>query len=236
MADNAAMRRADRLFQIVQLIRGRRLTTAEFLSQRLEVSVRTVYRDVAALQQQGVPIDGEAGVGYRMRAGFELPPLMFSAEEAQALVAAVRVAQPQLDALLGQRAEEALSKILAVLPGPARAAAESLALYAPLRGLDDATRARLGQLRQATESRHKLQLVYLDLSEQASTRTVRPLACFFWGPVWTFSAWCELRQDFRSFRVDRVQQLEVLEERFRDEAGKTLADLQRHENARENWA
>jgi predicted DNA-binding transcriptional regulator YafY len=230
------MRRADRLFQIVQLIRGRRLTTAEFLSQRLEVSVRTVYRDVAALQQQGVPIDGEAGVGYRMKAGFELPPLMFSAEEAQSLVAAVRLAQPQLDALLSQRADEALGKILAVLPGPARAAAESLAVYAPWSGLDEAMRQRLGQLREATESRHKLRLDYLDLNEQPSQRVVRPLACFFWGPVWTFAAWCELREDFRSFRVDRVQQLTLLEQRFRDEPGKTLADLQRRDNARENWA
>ena len=226
------MRRADRLFQIVQLIRGRRLTTAEYLAERLEVSVRTVYRDVAALQLQGVPIDGEAGVGYRMEAGFELPPLMFNAEEAQALVAAVRVARPQLDSELGRFAEDALGKILTVLPASARAAAERLALYAPLVGLDDATRERLAQLRQATESRHKLALHYLDLGGQVTERQVRPLACFFWGPVWTFSAWCELREDFRSFRVDRVQRLLVLDERFRDEPGKTLADLQRHEAAR----
>lgn len=171
-----------------------------------------------------------------MRVGFELPPLMFSAEEAQSLVAAVRLAQPQLDAVLEQRAEEALSKILAVLPGTARAAAESLTVYALQRGLDEATRARLTQLRQATESRNKLRLSYLDLNEQTTQRVVRPLACFFWGPVWTFSAWCELREDFRSFRVDRVQALEVLEERFRDEPGKTLADLQRLDSAREDWA
>ena len=93
------MRRADRLFQIVQLVRGRRLSTAEFIAQRLEVSARTVYRDIADLQAQGVPIEGEAGVGYRMRAGFDLPPLMFTTAEAQALVAAVRVAQPRLDSV-----------------------------------------------------------------------------------------------------------------------------------------
>jgi len=98
------MRRADRLFQLVQLIRGRRLSTAEFLAQRLEVSARTVYRDIADLQAQGVPIEGEAGVGYRMRADFDLPPLMFSKEEAQALVAAVRIAQPRLDAALARQA------------------------------------------------------------------------------------------------------------------------------------
>ena len=99
------MRRADRLFQIVQLIRGRRLTTAAFLARRLEVSLRTVYRDVADLQGQGVPIEGEAGVGYRMRAGFDLPPLMFTTGEAQALVAAVRVAQARLDPLMAADAD-----------------------------------------------------------------------------------------------------------------------------------
>ena len=91
------MRRADRLFHIVQLIRGRRLTTAEFLAQRLEVSARTIYRDVADLQHQGVPIEGEAGVGYRLGAGFELPPLMFTQDEGRSLVASVRLAQAWLD-------------------------------------------------------------------------------------------------------------------------------------------
>jgi predicted DNA-binding transcriptional regulator YafY len=127
----APMRRADRLFQIVQLIRGRRLSTADFLAQRLEVSVRTVYRDVADLCAQGVPIEGEAGVGYRMRAGFDLPPLMFTQEEAKALVASVRLAQPRLDAELASQAESALSKIIGVLTPAARAAAESVVLYAP---------------------------------------------------------------------------------------------------------
>ena len=139
------MRRADRLFQLVQLIRGRRLSTADFLAQRLEVSMRTVYRDVADLQHQGVPIEGEAGVGYRMRAGFDLPPLMFTHAEAQALVAAVRVAQPRLDSELAVQAEAALSKILSVLPPAARVAAESLALFAPTKPLDGPTRERLGR-------------------------------------------------------------------------------------------
>lgn len=224
---NGGMRRADRLFQIVQLIRGRRLSTAEFLAERLEVSVRTVYRDVAALQQQGVPIDGEAGVGYRMKAGFDLPPLMFTKEEAQALVAVVRLARPALDAGLAAPAEGALSKILAVLPPPARAAAESLAVYAPLSGMDEALSQRLVQLREATELRRKLRLDYLDLAGQSTARVVRPLGCFFWGPVWTVAAWCELREDFRSFRVDRIQDLQALDERFRDEPGKTLADMER---------
>jgi predicted DNA-binding transcriptional regulator YafY len=219
------MRRADRLFQLVQLVRGRRLSTADYLAQRLEVSVRTVYRDVADLQAQGVPIEGEAGVGYRMRADFDLPPLMFSKEEAQALVASVRIARPRLDAELARHAEGALSKILAVLPSASRAAAESLAVYAPPVGPDEATRARLERLRVAAESRRKVRLRYLDLKDQQSERLVRPLGCFYWGEVWTLAAWCEVRDGFRNFRVDRIQELGVLDERFRDEAGKTLADL-----------
>ena len=220
------MRRADRLFQIVQLIRGRRLSTADYLAQRLEVSVRTVYRDVADLQHQGVPIEGEAGVGYRMRAGFDLPPLMFTTEEAQALVASVRLAQGRLDHALAAQADAALGKILAVLPGAARAAAEGLALYAPpINRIDDDTRARLEPMRRAAESRHKLWMRYRDLKEAISERTVRPLGCFFWSEVWTLAAWCEQREDFRNFRIDRVIELRVLDDRFRDEPGRTLPDL-----------
>ena len=219
------MRRAERLFQIVQLIRGRRLSTAAFLAQRLEVSERTVYRDVADLMAQGVPIEGEAGVGYRMQSGFDLPPLMFTKGEAQALVAAVRIAQARLDVALGRHAESALSKVLAVLPVAARAAAESLAVYAPPVGPDEATRARLETLRVATEARHKLRFTYTDLKDVKSERPVRPLGCFYWGSVWTLAAWCETREAFRSFRVDRISALQVLDERFRDEPGKTLADL-----------
>jgi predicted DNA-binding transcriptional regulator YafY len=225
------MRRAERLFQLIQLIRGRRLSTARFLAERLQVSERTVYRDVAELLLQGVPIDGEAGVGYRMQAGFDLPPLMFTKDEAQALAAAVRIAQPRLDAALAAQAEGALSKIMAVLPAAARAAAESLAVYAPAVGMDDDTRRRLETLRIATETCHKLRLHYLDLKGTRSERTVRPLGCFYWGAVWTLAAWCEARQGFRSFRVDRIGELAVLDERFMSEPGKTLADLFRQTQA-----
>ncbi|MES2098328.1 MAG: YafY family protein [Pseudomonadota bacterium] len=225
------MRRAERLFQLVQLIRGRRLSTAAFLAERLEVSERTVYRDVADLMAQGVPIEGEAGVGYRMQAGFDLPPMMFTKDEAQALVAAVRLAQSRLDVALARHAEGALSKILAVLPPAARAAAESLAIYAPPFGPDVATRQRLETLRIAAEARHALRLVYVDLKAQRSERVVRPLGCFYWSSVWTLAAWCETRDGFRNFRVDRIVEVEVLATRFRDEPGKTLADLFREVEA-----
>jgi len=221
------MRRADRLFHLVQLIRGRRLTTAAFLAARLEVSERTVYRDVADLQHQGVPIEGEAGVGYRLGAGFELPPLMFSAGEARALVAAARLAQAWLDPALARDAEQALGKILSILPPPTRTAAESLAVYAPTFSVEPAIQQRLQTLREATQARHRVQLDYRDAAGQSSQRVVRPLGCFFWGKVWTLAAWCETRQAFRTFRIDRVDGLAVQEGVFRDEAGKTLADFLR---------
>jgi predicted DNA-binding transcriptional regulator YafY len=225
------MRRAERLFQIVQRSRGRRLSTARYLAERLEVSERTLYRDVADLMAQGVPIEGEAGLGYRMNAGFDLPPLMFTRGEAQALVAAVRIARPRLDLDLAAQTDTALSKILAVLPALERAAAESLAVYAPPVGPDEATRTRLQALRTAAEARRKLRIGYLDLKERRSERVVRPLGCFFWSEVWTLAAWCEAREGFRNFRVDRIETLEVLDERFRDEPGRTLADMFREVDA-----
>jgi predicted DNA-binding transcriptional regulator YafY len=224
------MRRADRLFQIVQLIRGRRLTTATHLAQRLEVSQRTIYRDVADLQHQGVPIEGEAGVGYRLGAGFDLPPLMFSHDEAKALVASVRMAQVWQDPALAQAAEAGLSKILSVLPTAARVAAQSMALYAPPFGLEPAVQATLQTLREAVQARRKLRFQYRDVAAQLSQRSVRPLGCFYWGKVWTLAAWCEMRRDFRSFRIDRMDAVTTVAGavgQFRDESGKTLADYLR---------
>jgi predicted DNA-binding transcriptional regulator YafY len=221
------MRRADRLFHIIQLIRGRRLTTAAYLAQRLEVSERTIYRDVADLQTQGVPLEGEAGVGYRLGAGFDLPPMMFTQDEAKALVASVRMAQAWMDPALATSAQDALGKILSVLPVDARVAAEALALYAPTGGLPQPAQRTLQTLREAVQERRKVFLNYRDLSEKSSERTVRPLGCFYWGKVWTLAAWCEQRNDFRSFRVDRVTYVRRLDDRFRDEPGRTLADLAR---------
>ena len=225
------MRRADRLFHIIQLIRGRRLTTASYLAQRLEVSERTIYRDIADLQLQGVPIEGEAGVGYRLGAGFDLPPMMFTHDEAKALVASVRMAQAWLDPALAQGAEDALGKIMSVLPIEARVAAEALAVYAPTGGLSAMSQKTLQSLRESVQEKRKVFIQYRDLAEQSSERVLRPLGCFYWGKVWTLSAWCERRQDFRTFRIDRVIKLKALDERFRDEPGKTLADLLRMSEA-----
>jgi predicted DNA-binding transcriptional regulator YafY len=224
------MRRADRLFQIVQLVRGRRLSTAAFLAQRLEVSERTVYRDVADLQHQGVPIEGEAGVGYRLGRGFELPPLMFTVNEARALVASVRMAQVWQDPALAQASQVALGKILSVLPNTARVAAESMAIFAPPIGLDPAVQSTLQTLREAAQAHQKVLVHYQDAADRLTQRILRPLGCFYWGKVWTLAAWCESRDEFRSFRLDRmgrVQLLEGKEGHFHDETGKMLADYLR---------
>lgn len=225
------MRPADRLFRLVQLIRGRRLSTAAFLAERLEVSLRTVYRDIAQLQHQGVPIEGEVGVGYRLGSGFELPPLMFTQDEASALVAAVRLAQAWLDPKLALAAESSLSKIMSILPSAARSAAESLSLYAPIIKIDTRTQKNLQTLREAAHKRQKAELGYLDLNDRVSQRVVRPLGCFFWGKVWTMVAWCETRQDFRSFRLDRMQKIIIQDATFPLETGKGLADFLRQVGA-----
>ncbi|MBI4740460.1 MAG: YafY family transcriptional regulator [Betaproteobacteria bacterium] len=224
------MRRADRLFQIVQLIRGRRLTTAAFLAQRLEVSERTVYRDVADLQHQGVPIEGEAGMGYRLGAGFDLPPLMFTADEARALMASVRMAQAWQDPVMAQASQVALGKILSVLPPAARAAAQSMAVYAPPMGLEPAVQTTLQVLRETAQEHRKIQIQYRDGARALTVRTLRPLGCFYWGKIWTLAAWCENRADFRTFRLDRVEQVHAVDgksETYCDEPGKTLADYLR---------
>ncbi len=225
------MRRADRLFQIVQTIRGRRLTTAAHLAQRLEVSERTIYRDVADLQTQGVPIEGEAGVGYRLGKGFDLPPLMFTAQEAMALVAAVRIAQSWLDPALAAASADALGRVISVLPSAQRAAAESLLVMVPASGLEPGTQRVLQQLREAAQAKRLAHMTYRDVAQAHTERTVRPLGVFYWGKVWTLAAWCESREAFRSFRIDRIDTLNVLERHFSDEPGRSLADLLRQVQA-----
>lgn len=227
------MRRADRLFHIVQIVRGRRLTTAALLAERLEVSERTIYRDVADLQAQGVPLEGEAGVGYRLGPGFDLPPLLFSAEEAMALVASVRVAQPWLDPALARAAELALGRVMSVLPSGTRAAAQALPVFAPPVSAARLTADQVTALqrwREATQDRHRVDLHYRDAEDRTSHRCVRPLGCFYWGGRWTLAAWCELRQDFRNFRLDRIASVTAQalpQGRFADEPGRTLADYLR---------
>lgn len=226
------MRRADRLFRLLELLRGRRISTGPWLAERLEVSLRTVYRDIRDLALSGVPIDGEPGVGYRLGAGFELPPLMLTTGQAKALLASVRLARHRLDLSLARDAEEALAKLMAVLPAATRTAAEKVAVHAPDAPSAPALLHVSGALRQACEEHRVVRFEYRSLEGTRSARRVRPLGIMFWDAAWTLAAWCELREDFRNFRVDRIEALQVLDERFEDEPGRTLGDLFARERSR----
>lgn len=199
------MRRADRLFQIVQYLRGGRLLTARILADRLEVSERTIYRDIADLIGSGVPIDGESGVGYLMRAGYDLPPLMFSRDEMVALVAGARLIRAWGGAAMAQAAEEALVKIVDVLPADAREKSKSIQIHAmEMPEMNAAVRVLIDQLETAVDTHTRLMLTYRDADDRETNRPVRPLGLWFWGKVWTLVGWCELRNDFRMFRIDRI--------------------------------
>ena len=220
------MRRADRLFQIVQYLRGGRLVTARQLAERLEVSERTIYRDIADLQTSGVPIDGEAGVGYILREGFDLPPLMFTRQEVSALVLSARIAKAWGGAQMALAAEEALVKIEAILPKSERRQIADTQLFAINFEQPDAVRERLDMLDHAIGQRRRIHFDYESLAGAKSQRTVRPLGLYYWGKVWTLVAWCELREDFRAFRVDRIAPPR-LEAAFKPDAGRTLRDYLR---------
>lgn len=219
------MRRADRLFQIIQFLRTRRVTTALWLAERLEVSERTIYRDVKDLILSGVNIEGEAGVGYVVRRGFDLPPLMFSQEEITALTLGARIVESWADPALATAAQSALSKIETVLPDNLKDSPEKTTLFAPMTQIRPETASKMAQVRTATDANQKLLLSYADAKYQLSERTIWPLGLFFWGAVWTIGAWCELRQAFRIFRLDRIQSLQVLDDIYPVEKGKTLQDL-----------
>lgn len=221
------MRRADRLFQIVQHFRGGRLVTAQKLGQWLEVSERTIYRDIADLQASGVPIDGEAGVGYMMREGFDLPPLMFTRDEIVALVAGARMVRAFGGATMARAAEEALVKIGSVLPDNEKARIERTEIHSPMWVVTDADRKVIDALERAVEERKVLTLEYRNESGEATSRDVRPLGLWFWGRVWTLVAWCEMRENFRTFRIDRVASLACSGRTFKPERGRQLADFYR---------
>lgn len=218
------MRRADRLFQIVFLLRRRRFVTAAWLAQRLEVSERTIYRDVRDLMGSGVPIDGEAGVGYRLGKEFDLPPMMFNVDEIEALVLGARMVETWGDDDLRRAARSVLDKTEAMLPPKQRPRIRDTALFALSFRVSDAARAALGPIRRAVSERRKLGLRYLDASDEPSDRVVRPLGLYFWGATWTLGAWCELRADFRNFRLDRIDRLEIRDEHFEHEPPVTLED------------
>ncbi|QEW21388.1 HTH domain protein [Marinibacterium anthonyi] len=219
------MRRADRLFEIIQHLRGGRRTTARALAEALEVSPRTIYRDIADLMASGVPISGEAGFGYVMEAGHDIPPLMFTRDEIVALVAGARLARAWGGATMARAAEEALIKISEVLPPDARAQAQAVEVHSFAPGLTEDVRARIDDIEGAVAGHMRMRLSYADAEGNPTDRVVRPLGLWFWGKVWTLIAWCELRADFRMFRLDRIVAMQSTGERFKPEPDKTLRDF-----------
>ena len=198
------MRRADRLFLLIHALRGRRSAiTAQRLAEELGVSLRTVYRDVADLQRSGVPIEGEAGVGYVLRKGSDIPPLMFTPDELEALVVGTRFVRAFGGNRLGREAAAALLKIEAVLPPELRERSDRTRIFAPeVDRLENS--GLIDDLHAAVTGARVLRMNYRDNDARSTAREVEPLCLAFWGGSWTLGAWCRLRGDFRNFRPDRI--------------------------------
>ena len=221
------MRRADRLFRIVQLLRSGRLKTARSLAERLQVSERTIYRDIRDLQGAGQPIEGEPGMGFTLRRDFDLPPLLFSVQELTALVLGARLVRAWAGRQIADAAASALVRIEAVLPAELAAQLDSIALYAPAYQMPEPQRLLLDTLHGACLSRKVAQFRYRHVGESLTpdaTRSVRPLALAFWSGVWTLAAWCETRNDFRNFRVDHIEALTIVDRTFTQKRGQRLED------------
>ncbi|MEW4565968.1 YafY family protein [Bremerella sp. JC770] len=227
------MRRADRLFRIVEYLKARRAAvTAEELAAEMEIGVRTIYRDIADLRTSGVPIIGEAGVGYLLHQDYVVKPLMFDVDELDALSLGAQMLQSWGDAALARSARQAIDKITAVLPPPLAADASASTAYACASRSKLPITIDLTALRQAIRSKHWVEINYTNQSGETSQRRIRPLCLVFIAPVWLLAAWCETRRDFREFRVDRIGRMKIAGETFRDEKGKTLGDLVRRQEGR----
>ncbi len=209
------MSRAQRLLDLIQILRRNQFAvTGAVLAAELGISLRTLYRDIGTLQEQGASIDGEPGLGYILRPGFMLPPLMFSEDEIEALVLGSRWVADRGDARLGAAARNALAKITAVLPADMQdAPAASTLLVGPGAPIP-AGNAEMPLIRQAIKAQCKLAITYRDLKGAESTRTIWPFALGFFDNARVVVAWCELRETFRHFRADRIAALEMLDARY----------------------
>ena len=219
------MRRADRLFRITQELRSDRWLTARAMAEMLEVSERTIYRDIQDLSLSGIPIIAEAGLGYRLMQGFRLPPLMFDEEELEALLLGARMVGVWSDPVLATAAERAVARIEAVLPERLLPELSRKTMLVPPFGPEAEVTDSLNLLRQSVRNQSKVKFHYQRADGESSVRTVRPLGLSYWGRTWTLIAWCELRDEFRHFRVDRMTCLLESGEDFVHEAGHTLDDF-----------
>ena len=219
------MRRADRLFQLTLLLGRSKIATGEWLAEQLGVSKRTVYRDIGDLCSTGVPIDGEAGVGFRMRKGYQVPPLMFTPEELQALVFGARLVQSCADEGLGKAAEAVLAKVDAALPAHLKSRLEDTGLLVPdFRVSPDIKRA-LRELRGAVSERRCIEFGYTQGDGSAICASVRPLCLRYVGGTWTLGGWSEGENAFRVFRIYRIGELVVTEKRFPFQPGSELGEF-----------
>lgn len=208
------MRRAERLFRLVHELRIRGVSRAEDLAAYFEISVRTVYRDIAHLQASGLPIEGEAGVGYLLRPGFDLPALTFTFDQLDALAIGLSFVEVAGDTSLSQAAREVRAKLQASLPEPDKRKLENAPLYASRR--DGRADPILKIVRRAIRESNVLHLQYSNGAGKMSDRRVNPLAIWAFTEGWLFAAWCELRNDFRAFRLDRISAIEETGDHFAD--------------------
>lgn len=208
------MHKAERLFQIVTLLRGRRLAiTAKNLSETLEVSERTIYRDIQALILSGVPIEAEAGIGYLLPNHFELPPLMFSIDELMALMLGSKMVQAWSDKTLAKSATRAIEKIEAIIPEHLQQN-HPMPFLVPDFHINKNHSAYSATIRQAIQAFNILEISYIDAKNNASKRLIEPLSLVYWGGTWTIIAFCLLRKDYREFRIDCIQTLQTTLQHF----------------------
>jgi predicted DNA-binding transcriptional regulator YafY len=222
------MRRADRLFQIIQNLHHDRVVTARHLAEVLQVSERTIYRDIQDLSLSGVPITGEAGLGYRLMKGFQLSPLMFTEEELAALLLGARMVQVWTDPGLARAAHQAMAKIEHVIPEHLRPELERQDILVPDFPVAAHVAETLAVLRTAIKQQHKVRFDYQREDGAPSHRTVHPLGLLYWGKLWTLVGWCELRDAFRHFRLDRMQQIANLRVPYESPPGRRLQDYLSH--------
>jgi predicted DNA-binding transcriptional regulator YafY len=207
--------RTNRLFLLLDALRGnRRPVTAAVLAERLKVSERTIYRDIQTLAELGAPVEGEAGIGYMMRAGLFLPPLMFSPDELEALVLGARWVRRQGDDGLAEAAANALAKIATATPNDLRDAMADTSLWVPIGPGKPEENTYVRPAREAIRHQHKLRIAYCDESGAATERTVWPFALAFFEGKRMLAAWCELRGAIRHFRIDRIARAECAGERY----------------------
>ena len=217
------MRRADRLIKITHFLRQRRrAVTAKQIAEAFEICTRTVYRDIQCLMDTGVPIMGEAGVGYLIDKQYYLPPITFDADELEAIGLGISMVRQWTDDKFADKAESAFEKIQAVLPSELQGELQQITTYAMLTRPPVPWTVSFSELRECIRDRRKISIVYTDEGKHNTSRTLRPLALFFFSPVWLLASWCEKRSDFRNFRLDRMQSLTVCDEIFSDEESKNL--------------